>query len=162
MKTKVITSIIVIVLAGVIWYLYSAVATEKSHISENCPEYKSQQGFGDTAYFIECAGLVGIERWDDEEYPNVYVQTGEEQYSFQVKNYKIQGSEVFFIEDVELNQGYITYHVTVKEQLGMEPADKTELPIYRKLNVDTGEYTLYESIEATPENERSIFEELTI
>ena len=158
-KTKIITSLIAILVLALFYVAYWHLFADERYRSEHCPEYEKHSGFLDQMYFIDCAGLVGIERWTDEIYPSVRVEIGESPYSFRVKKYKFQGRGLFYIEDFELNK-HSTYRLNIKEQLGIDPTNKDKLPSYRKINVDTGLYTLYESIEDAPENERPIFEEL--
>jgi len=157
MKKKILTISVILVLLSGIGYFYWIATVDNKYIDSHCPSYKKQTGFVDTAHFIDCAGLVGIEKWDDETYPNIFVQVTDTQYSFQVKKYILQEGNLFYIEDSKLTDGYISYHAEVKKQLG---DNENEPMIYRKLNVKDGTYTLYESITVAPEDERPIFEQL--
>lgn len=164
MKTKLTTLLIIIAILIAGWYSYRFITADSRYIAENCPNYEHYTGFVDTVNFIDCSGSVGIGIWSDEEYPNIFNQTSEERYSFRVKNYTLDNGEIYYIEDYELTAPFPIYHVDLMERLGLDVAivDNGDVPIFRKLNTITGDYTVYNSIADAPENERLIFEELTI
>jgi len=138
--------------------LYVIIPSRKLHnyISVHCPTYKPYGGFVDTAEFIDCVGVIGIEKFDDENELVVFngLFPEEKQWdSFRIRNYIIYDNQIFYIEDPVLNTGHWTY-------LSFTKSKDKNISLYRKVDGSTAKFTLYKTLDEAPPDDRAIFEKL--
>lgn len=182
MTTKITISIISVVLLGV-GIVYWTMSDQNNYISDHCPGYEAiPAGFTDSANFIDCSNIIAIEQWAGEDhYVVLNFSIDSEYYHDQlianIPRYLLIDSQLYFVEEPSINRfsygsrcddeecssetKYMTTYSGGEKQT-MEYSTVEDIPLYRKIDTKTGDFTLYESIESAPENERSIFEELTI
>ena len=89
-----------------------------------------------------------------------------------IRDFKISGDFLYYVDEPSATTGYARYsdlngytyygdflQVNGK-RTGFEYVSLNDVPIYRKVNTKTGDFTLYKILKVVPDNEKAIFEEL--
>jgi len=162
-KTKKISLITLLLLICVVAVYFVAEVmfigphAQEQYIAKNCPGYKWDGGFVDSTKFIGCKGVIGIEKYSDENFLTVFNASKnrlETWDSFHVHKYQIVGNELYYIEDQKLNIGESSYIFIT------ESSKKTTFSPYRKIDTSTGDFTLYKTLDEVPAGEKEIFQQL--
>jgi len=143
---------------------------------KKCPGIKDTNWghYGRDIDFVDCMGIISIDRWNRSLSDTLYnFRDFKHDYYFAGINDLSQYGVVndfLYVKDFDKYEGYVIYddgakHYTqnfltdgkVKQYLYDSP---DEIPRFRKVNVQTGEITLYKTFDEMPESDRKIFEEL--
>jgi len=160
-----------------LWWLIGLQFDYEEKIAR-CPEYEDTVYFGSGSQdysFVDCYGVVIIEkspRTHPSERHYAIKDVRDKHYwiaSVSSKNaYKIEEEFIYVFDDniesadpnVELNNVWMySRHFYVKGEFkAFYYSERSEIPLYLKINTQTGEVTLYNVFEEMPENDREVFE----
>lgn len=142
---------------------------QKQYIARNCPGYETHSGFVDQTRFVDCRGVIGIEQYTKDNFLSVFVNVPGIQFStdFQTLKYKFVGNYMYYLEDLNLQLGYYIHsekddsYITTLPLDGKQKAvflSVQDIPLYRKIDITTGKFTLYKTLDDVPVDERDIFQ----
>jgi hypothetical protein len=159
MIKKIVTIIYIIGAVAVVLLIVRLLipTSQEKYIAKNCPQYHFSSGFVDRTDFIDCKNYIGIEKYVGENvltvFNGLFPKSGNWD-SFQINNYKISGNNIYYIEDPELNNNSTYYSATEW------PSTTTTPSIFRVIDSQTSNITLYKTLGEVPEDEQPIFQEL--
>jgi len=172
---KILLVVLVIFLIWIVFYyliklVFVVPYEQEQYIEKNCPNFVSHSSFIDPTRFIDCKGVVSIEQYVKDNFLTVFVVAPDYNFplSIQTLKYKFVGNYMYYIEDLNLQLLYYShygddsYETTLPLETGQKDSffSINDIPLYRKVDINTGKFTLYKRVNNAPMEEREIFQKL--